>query len=65
MKSRDIARSYGIDNEAFDGWLKAMDPRYGVRVLGDVDAVASEHGFARMHLARLPANNLLLGFRRG
>lgn len=62
---REAGRHTAPSNEAFDGWLKAMDPRYGVRDLGEVDAVASEHGFARMHLARLPANNLLLGFRRG
>ena len=62
---REGGRHTAPSNEAFDSWLKAMDPGYGVRDLGDVEAVAREHGFARMHLARLPANNLLLGFRRG
>lgn len=52
-------------NEAFEGWLKSLDPRFGVRNLEDVEAVASGHGFVRAHLARMPANNLLLGFRRG
>jgi cyclopropane fatty-acyl-phospholipid synthase-like methyltransferase len=51
-------------NEEFDGWLKEKDARFGVRNLEDVEAVADEHGFTRAHLARLPANNLLLGFRR-
>ena len=52
-------------NETFEAWLKSMDPRFGVRNLEDVEAVAAEHGFTRAHLARMPANNLLLGFRRG
>jgi SAM-dependent methyltransferase len=52
-------------NEAFEGWLKSLDPRFGVRNLEDVEAVAASHGFVRAHLARMPANNLLLGFRRG
>jgi cyclopropane fatty-acyl-phospholipid synthase-like methyltransferase len=51
-------------NEAFEGWLKAKDQRFGVRNLEEVDAVAAGAGFERFHLARLPANNLLLAFRR-
>jgi cyclopropane fatty-acyl-phospholipid synthase-like methyltransferase len=51
-------------NETFEAWLKAKDPRFGVRNLEDVDAAAAASGFARFHLARLPANNLLLAFRR-
>jgi cyclopropane fatty-acyl-phospholipid synthase-like methyltransferase len=51
-------------NEEFERWLQEKDPRFGVRNLEDVEAVADEHGFTRAHLARLPANNLLLGFRR-
>jgi len=34
-----------------------------VRNLEDVEAVARAAGFTRVHLARLPANNLLLAFR--
>jgi cyclopropane fatty-acyl-phospholipid synthase-like methyltransferase len=51
-------------NAAFETWLKAKDPRFGVRNLEDVDAAAAVAGFARFHLARLPANNLLLAFKR-
>jgi SAM-dependent methyltransferase len=51
-------------NEAFDGWLKARDPRYGVRDLGEVSAAAAQRGFRRLRIARLPANNLLVAFRR-
>jgi len=51
-------------NAEFEQWLQAKDPRFGVRNLEDVESVARQHGFARVHLARMPANNLLLGFRR-
>lgn len=51
-------------NEAFDGWLKSRDPRFGVRDLGEVSAIAAANGFQRLRLARLPANNLLLAFCR-
>jgi cyclopropane fatty-acyl-phospholipid synthase-like methyltransferase len=51
-------------NEEFDQWLKAKDPRFGVRNLEDVEAVAQENGFTRVRLAQMPANNLLVGFRR-
>lgn len=51
-------------NEAFEGWLKSLDSRFGVRDLGEVEAAAARHGFTRVHLARMPANNLLLGFCR-
>lgn len=51
-------------NEEFEQWLLAKDRRYGVRNLEDVEATALEHGFARSHMARMPANNLLLAFRR-
>ena len=62
---REGGRHTAPSNETFEAWLKSLDPRYGVRNLEEVDAVAAVHGFTRMHLARLPANNLLLGFRRG
>jgi len=51
-------------NETFEAWLKAKDPRFGVRNLEEVDAVAALAGFERIHLARLPANNLLLAYQR-
>ncbi len=51
-------------NVTFEAWLKAKDPRFGVRNLEEVDAAAAVAGFERFHLARLPANNLLLAFQR-
>ena len=61
---REGGRHTAPSNEEFERWLQEKDPRFGVRNLEDVDAVAREHGFARAFLTRLPANNLLLGFRR-
>jgi SAM-dependent methyltransferase len=61
---REGGRHTAPSNEAFDQWLKAKDSRFGVRNLEEVDAIAAAAGFDRFHLARLPANNLLLGFRR-
>jgi cyclopropane fatty-acyl-phospholipid synthase-like methyltransferase len=62
---REGGRHTAASNEEFERWLQSKDPRFGVRNLEDVDAVARQHGFARTLLARMPANNLLLAFRRG
>lgn len=60
---REGGRHTAPSNEAFEQWLRAKDPRFGVRNLEDVEDVARAHGFARAHLVRLPANNLLVAFR--
>lgn len=52
-------------NLDFDANLKARDPRWGVRELADIDALASRHGFARSGRIEMPANNLLLSYTRG
>lgn len=52
-------------NAAFDGWLKARDPAWGVRDLGEVTAVAAEHGLARRAVRALPANNHVVVFEKG
>jgi cyclopropane fatty-acyl-phospholipid synthase-like methyltransferase len=62
---REGGRHTAPSNEEFERWLQSKDPRFGVRNLEEVDTVAQQHGFARTHLARMPANNLLLAFRRG
>jgi hypothetical protein len=61
---REGGKHTAASNEEFEQWLQAKDPRFGVRNLEDVEAIARRHGFARGHLARMPANNLLVGFRR-
>jgi len=51
-------------NAAFDASLKARDPRWGVRDVGDVRALADSHGFDFVERIAMPANNLSLVFRR-
>jgi hypothetical protein len=51
-------------NAAFDDSLKARNPAWGLRDLAEVVALAKSH---RLHLTRrvaMPANNLMLLFRR-
>ncbi len=51
-------------NAAFDESLKARNPAWGIRSLDDVVALAKTH---HLHLTRrveMPANNLMLLFRR-
>jgi hypothetical protein len=52
-------------NAEFDASLRARDPRWGVRDLDDVTAVAAAHGFARERVVPMPANNHSIVFRRG
>lgn len=61
---REGGRHTAPSNEAFERWLLEKDPRFGVRNLEDVEAVARANGFTRIHLARLPANNLLVAFAK-
>lgn len=52
-------------NLDFDASLKSRDPRWGVRALSDVDALAKAHGFSRSDRIVMPANNLMLVYRKG
>ena len=51
-------------NEAFDGWLKAQNPEWGMRRLEDVVAEAERHGLALDRIVPMPANNVSVVFRR-
>lgn len=51
-------------NEAFEQWLKARDPRYGVRDIADVETAAGEYGFKLREIVTMPANNFMLLFAR-
>ena len=51
-------------NLAFDDGLKMRDPRWGLRKLSDVDALAHRKGFARTRRVAMPANNLVLVYRK-
>jgi len=50
-------------NLAFDAQLKAMDARFGLRAVEDVDQAAEERGLVRTALYPMPANNLTLVYR--
>jgi SAM-dependent methyltransferase len=52
-------------NEAFEAWLKAQDPRWGVRDLGVVTDLAAAQGFSLQEVVEMPANNLCVVLRRG
>ncbi|PBN43146.1 DUF938 domain-containing protein [Sphingobium sp. D43FB] len=51
-------------NVEFDASLRARDPRWGIRALEDVGALATAQGFALDRVQAMPANNLTLIFRR-
>ena len=51
-------------NLAFDESLKARDPRWGLRRLADVDALGARNGLRRTRRVAMPANNLMLVYRR-
>jgi SAM-dependent methyltransferase len=51
-------------NEAFDADLRARDPRWGVRDLGEVIALARRHGLTHQETVAMPANNRSVVFRR-
>jgi Protein of unknown function (DUF938) len=51
-------------NAAFDQSLRERDSAWGLRDLAVVDALAAAHGFARTRRVSMPANNLLLVWRR-
>lgn len=51
-------------NEAFDRSLRARNPEWGLRDVDAVSAAAGAHGFALRRLVEMPANNLMLVYRR-
>jgi hypothetical protein len=51
-------------NARFDASLRAQDPRWGVRDLDDVDALAARCGFDPLELVEMPANNFVMAYRR-
>lgn len=51
-------------NLAFDADLRRRDPRWGLRLLSDFRAEAEQRGLAFEHCRDMPANNVMLLFRR-
>ena len=54
-----------VSNAAFDRDLRARDPSWGVRDLGEIAALAGQHGLKTLERIEMPANNLSVVFRRG
>lgn len=61
---RRDGRHTAPSNAAFDADLRARDPRWGVRDLEAVAALANGAGFAPPEIVAMPANNLSVIFRR-
>lgn len=51
-------------NLEFDASLKMRDPRWGLRQAEELDRLASQHGMKRSARHALPANNIVLIYRR-
>jgi SAM-dependent methyltransferase len=51
-------------NEAFDTSLRAQNPAWGVRDMGDVEALAARNGLALRDAVPMPANNFTLVFEK-
>lgn len=52
-------------NLAFDASLKSRDARWGLRSVEDVRAAAAARGLVLEQVEEMPANNLMLVFRKG
>lgn len=51
-------------NIAFDASLKARNPHWGLRTVAWLDALAQSNGLARTRRTEMPANNLVLVYRK-
>jgi cyclopropane fatty-acyl-phospholipid synthase-like methyltransferase len=51
-------------NESFEDWLRARDPRFGVRDIADVETAAKAQGLMLRETVPMPANNFMLVFAR-
>lgn len=61
---REVDVPTAPSNEAFDQSLKARNPEWGLRHVESVDRLATSHGFTRSARHAMPANNLVLVYRR-
>lgn len=51
-------------NADFDASLRARNPEWGVRDIADVTALAQANGLTLTNIVEMPANNLVLAFKR-
>ena len=61
---REAETPLAPSNAAFDESLKARDPSWGLRYRDEVAAAARAEGLALTRRVEMPANNLMLLFRR-
>ena len=61
---RRNGRHTADSNAAFDESLRSRDPRWGVRDLEAVDALAGRAGLASSEVVEMPANNLTVIYRK-
>jgi SAM-dependent methyltransferase len=61
---RIAGRPTAPSNEAFDASLRARDPAWGLRELGEVEALARPHGLELDEVVDMPANNITAVFTR-
>jgi hypothetical protein len=61
---REAGVTPAATNLAFDADLKARDPCWGLREVEWLDALAHSHALARTRRVEMPANNLMLIYRR-
>ena len=53
-----------VSNAVFDTSLRARDPEWGVRDIGDLKKLGESAGLNLMEVFEMPANNLILVFER-
>lgn len=51
-------------NVQFEKWLKSLDERFGVRDVGELEAIAASFGMRLEERVTMPANNFVLVWRR-
>ena len=61
MGKKRIVKKAG---SSVDQGLKARNPEWGLRQVESVDRLATSHGFTRSARHAMPANNLVLVYRR-
>lgn len=62
FRQRDVETA--DSNETFEVWLKNQDPAYGLRFVEDVAEEASRHNLSLSEILPVPANNLIVVFKR-
>ena len=63
-RSRRRAGNTAPSNAAFDASLRADNPEWGVRDLGEVAVLARRQGIALVERVAMPANNLSVVLQR-